>query len=303
MRSHRALGGAPASQPRSAEPPQPGTAVTATLSRAPRSGALTPGPLAPSRHRTVTVSSHAPGCADSGPLPARKVPGVCHGRRSGTGLLRLRLLTRHSLPRTGRSARPDRCAARRRSRRAGSVSTAAASRTARPQDRVPASAAPVDHLNGSRAAVCQPDDADEPRFLGTVTLNVGPLRLGRPSHPLSQSPIACSSRYQRDLGQPATVELLLLLVAAHRVDVSRGARRLPQPDRAIGWQLSWCSEVCHLSSRSGRCLLSFSGVRHSPKEEHGRPATRSRRRGWPRVSCHSARTHATSLRPAAYTRC
>jgi hypothetical protein len=49
------LGGAPASQPQSAEPPQPGTGVTVKMSRAPRPGSLTPGPVAPSRHRTITA--------------------------------------------------------------------------------------------------------------------------------------------------------------------------------------------------------------------------------------------------------
>jgi hypothetical protein len=40
---------------RSPQPPRPGTAVTATLSRAPRPGKLTPAPAAPSRHRTITA--------------------------------------------------------------------------------------------------------------------------------------------------------------------------------------------------------------------------------------------------------
>jgi hypothetical protein len=39
----------------SAEPLRPGTAVTATLSRAPRPGKLTPAPAAPLRHRRITA--------------------------------------------------------------------------------------------------------------------------------------------------------------------------------------------------------------------------------------------------------
>jgi hypothetical protein len=51
-----AQSGDPASQPRSTQPPQPGAAVTVTMSRAPRPGTLTPGPPAPPRHRTITAS-------------------------------------------------------------------------------------------------------------------------------------------------------------------------------------------------------------------------------------------------------
>jgi hypothetical protein len=44
-----------ASRTRPAHPPQPGTAVTVTFSRAPGSGKLTPAPGAPSRHRRITA--------------------------------------------------------------------------------------------------------------------------------------------------------------------------------------------------------------------------------------------------------
>jgi hypothetical protein len=49
------VAGGGASHSPSAQPPRPGTAVTATLSRAPRPGKLTPAPPAPSRHRRITA--------------------------------------------------------------------------------------------------------------------------------------------------------------------------------------------------------------------------------------------------------
>ena len=49
------MAGGAASHRGSAEPPRPGTAVTATLSRAPEPGKLTPAPAVPLRHRRITV--------------------------------------------------------------------------------------------------------------------------------------------------------------------------------------------------------------------------------------------------------
>jgi hypothetical protein len=47
--------GGEAKRPGSAQPLRPGTAVTMTLSRAPRPGKVTSAPAAPSRHRRITV--------------------------------------------------------------------------------------------------------------------------------------------------------------------------------------------------------------------------------------------------------
>jgi hypothetical protein len=49
------VAGGGARRPGSAQPPRPGTAVTAMLSRAPRPGKITSPPVSPSRHHRITV--------------------------------------------------------------------------------------------------------------------------------------------------------------------------------------------------------------------------------------------------------